>query len=213
MYIVKIQHPNSNGIYLFSVPNGIALSKGQKVKCMTSRGEQDGTCVEDSKVIDDKALEYLAAVAQYKLPLMPVLGIWGYQEFKKPGQEVDDTAIVKEPEVVKLLCVKDWDPGKTLSKGKVYKTDSAGCFRFDDGLKSLPYTSGFKRTCPRMCSCLVPLVKRPAKVEEWVRVAKAADDHAPPLFDGMVLRCEILYGNDAIGAKGWFFVWVRVRSH
>jgi hypothetical protein len=151
MNIVKIQHYGNGGTFLFSVPDGIQLSKNQKVTVLTKYGEKEGTCVEDSMVIDDKVLEYLAAVAQYKLPLKPVLGIWGYQEFEKPG--------VKEPEVIRLLCVKDLG-NNWLTVGKIYESVN-GRITVDTGEN---YTDRYMIEGAR----LFPLVKRPARVGEWV---------------------------------------------
>ena len=162
MNVVKIQHNGNGGTFLFSVPDGIQLSKGQKVKCMTKWGEADGTCVEDSKVIDDKVLEYLAAVAQYKLPLKPVLGIWGYQEFEKPE--------VKEPEVIRLLCVKRRKD--LLTANKVYTVNPDTGLTLDDGRESVH--KGYDKKIPSEWKAyLFPLVKRPARVGEWVRVIES----------------------------------------
>ena len=158
MNVVKIQHNGNGGTFLFGVPDGIQLSKNQKVKCMTKWGEADGTCVEDSMIIDDKVLEYLAAVAQYKLPLKPVLGIWGYQEFEKPE--------VKEPEVRRLLCVKDLG-NNWLTVGKIYESVN-GRITVDTGEN---YTDRYMIEGAR----LFPLVKRPARVGEWV-IDKATND-------------------------------------
>jgi hypothetical protein len=156
MNIVKIQHYGNGGTFLFSVPDGIQLSKNQKVTVLTKYGEKEGTCVEDSMVIDDKVLEYLAAVAQYKLPLKPVLGIWGYQEFEKPE--------VKEPEVIRLLCVQDLG-NNWLTVGKIYESVN-GRITVDTGET---YTDRYMIEGAR----LFPLVKRPARVGEWVRVIEA----------------------------------------
>jgi hypothetical protein len=161
MNIVKIQHYGNGGTFLFSVPDGIQLSKNQKVTVLTKYGEKEGTCVEDSMVIDDKVLEYLAAVAQYKLPLKPVLGIWGYQEFEKPE--------VKEPEVRRLLCVKDLG-NNWLTVGKIYESVN-GRITVDTGEN---YTDRYMIEGAR----LFPLVKRPARVGEWV------------LYDGVVYKVD-----------------------
>ena len=162
MNIVKIQHYRNGGTFLFSVPDGIQLSKNQKVTVLTKYGEKEGTCVEDSMVIDDKVLEYLAAVAQYKLPLKPVLGIWGYQEFEKPE--------VKEPEVIRLLCVKSRKD--LLTANKVYTVNPDTGLTLDDGSESI-YKGYDKKIPSEWKAYLFPLVKRPARVGEWVRVIEA----------------------------------------
>lgn len=91
------------------------------------------------------------------------------------GGEKADAAItatepVKESEPVKLYCVKDYKPGEWFTKGKIYESSPNGSFTWDDG-----YSSEFIRNAHffnGVCEgdCLVPLVRRPAKVGEWVYV-------------------------------------------
>lgn len=77
-----------------------------------------------------------------------------------------------KPEPVKLYCVESWMPGSWITKGKIYEIKSNGRIRFDDGYfptwKSLAKPS-------MQTKSLFPLVRRPAKVGEWVYVKHAYD--------------------------------------
>lgn len=72
-------------------------------------------------------------------------------------------------EPIKLYCVKE-DKG-WLTKGKVYTFDGHKV-DYDNGHECF-YASSFddwKRGDMNLSSCLIPLIKRPAKVGEWVYV-------------------------------------------
>jgi hypothetical protein len=74
-----------------------------------------------------------------------------------------------KPDPVKLYCVKDFVD--SLSRGKIYETDKNGHITYDHGGKSMCAISD-----PRfqtMNEFLVPLVKRPAKIGEWVYIVGA----------------------------------------
>lgn len=82
-----------------------------------------------------------------------------------------------KPEPVELYCVKSYGPGEWITKGKIYELDANGRIHFDDG-----YTKQF-------CSIgehasvklnLFQLVRRPAKVGEWV-IAASSDGHRAKL--------------------------------
>ena len=68
---------------------------------------------------------------------------------------------------------KDYEPGKWLTKGKVYTTDAENMLTFDVGFATCAghgiagFTEFIKRN-PNWKNHLVPLVSRPAKVGEWV---------------------------------------------
>ena len=78
-----------------------------------------------------------------------------------------------KPEPVKLYCVESWMPGSWITKGKIYEIKSNGRIRFDDGYfptwKSLVKPS-------MQTKSLFPLVRRPAKVGEWI-IATSDDGH------------------------------------
>lgn len=74
-----------------------------------------------------------------------------------------------EPEPVKLYCVKGYTPGEWITEGKTYELDADGKIRFDDGY-STDFNSIGENALMRIG--LVPLVRRPAKVGEWVIVTR-----------------------------------------
>lgn len=76
-----------------------------------------------------------------------------------------------KPEPVKLYCVKD--NRYHLSKGKIYLFCTDRAFKYDDCSASRKYASLelFFESYPFWKDCLFPLVRRPAKVGEWVLVS------------------------------------------
>ena len=72
-------------------------------------------------------------------------------------------------EPIKLYCVEDWNGGKWIAKGKVYGTDERGRFVYEDGSTTkntfVSVKDVMRSAIGRFC---VPLVKRPAKVGEYV---------------------------------------------
>ena len=75
-----------------------------------------------------------------------------------------------KPEPVKLYCTESYKPGEFLTKGKIYTIAYDGArFVFDDGWAGpLDLETGNFNGKNIVPSYLVPLVKRPAKVGEWV---------------------------------------------
>lgn len=80
-----------------------------------------------------------------------------------------------KPEPVKLYCVKSYNPGKWITKGKTYQLDADGTIHFDDGYYKnfgmIDEDTSVKRN-------LFYLARRPAKVGEWVYVTGGAGKHA-----------------------------------
>lgn len=72
-----------------------------------------------------------------------------------------------EPEPVKLYCFESYKPGEWVTEGRIYELDTDGTIHYDDG-----YSKRFcdVRKNSSMRRNLVPLVRRPAKVGEWVYV-------------------------------------------
>lgn len=91
------------------------------------------------------------------------------------GNPVTGPVTESKPEPIKLYCVESWMPGSWITKGKIYEIKSNGRIRFDDGYfptwKSLAKPS-------MQTKSLFPLVRRPAKVGEWVYVTGGAGKHA-----------------------------------
>lgn len=78
--IVIITH-NKNDRYLFTVPSGVQLKKGDLVKVNTRKGETYGECVCDSFSVAENVTVALAAIMGGKVPLKPVIGIYSVFEF------------------------------------------------------------------------------------------------------------------------------------
>ena len=81
-----------------------------------------------------------------------------------------------KPEPVKLYCVKSYKPGEWLTKGKIYEAESGFIVTYDDGWKPVVGCSSieeFHNYCPETGAPLWPLVRRPAKVGEWVYIVDA----------------------------------------
>ena len=102
----------------------------------------------------------LAGVAEIKVLMIEEKAVLGVST-TEPAKE-------SELEPVKLYCTKSC--GRTLTKGKVYEFDGhrvnydgLDCFYANDFEDWKHGDSGF-------ASCLAPLVRRPAKVGEWVYV-------------------------------------------
>lgn len=112
---------------------------------------------------------------------------------------VDDGAAAsdKPVEPVKLYCVESYKPGEWLTKGKVYDFSDGGIQNYDDGWKSPRYISleAFLNRQDNLSSRLVPLVKRPAKVGEWVYIVDASPDISNDYSNGSVLKIVSIGGN------------------
>ena len=151
------------GRYLFSVPENVTLKQGDRVKCDTKRGITDGIAFADSAWVDENVSQLIGKLTGAKFPLKSVVGKMEYLPFENP----EDKPTEDKP--IKLYCVKDWEAGEWLAKGKVYGTDEHGRFVYEDGSTT---ENAFANVKDVMRSAigqfLVPLVKRPAKVGEWV---------------------------------------------
>ena len=88
----------------------------------------------------------------------------------------------QKKETVKLYCAKDYNPGRTLTKGKIYEFVD-GIVTYDGGQKSHPMLNA-KEFCEAVNAtvgktAIVSLEKRPAKVGEYVLVTEnpSNDNH------------------------------------
>ena len=99
------------------------------------------------------------------------LPAWHYKE-RSPGfiseRDMEPYTELK-PEPAKLYCVKSFEPGEWLTRGKIYELSGGGTV-FDDGYECSGYDSldAFFSKNNMWRDNLVPLVSRPAKVGEWV---------------------------------------------
>lgn len=79
-----------------------------------------------------------------------------------------------ERQSVHLYCFKDCNPGEWFTKGKTYTIDADDRITTDDGYRV--HAEEYRRNY-RLCGgywndFLVPEVKRPAKIGDWVRITK-----------------------------------------
>lgn len=116
-----------------------------------------------------------------------------FDRLTKPEVPCEAPAEVK-PELIKLYCVKDYEPNERLAKGKIYEIDSSGYMHWNKGLSICTYKSAddFFKTHPQLKGVLVPLVSRPAKVGEWVLITS---DSVCGTEKGEI--CEVVAINDA----------------
>ena len=91
----------------------------------------------------------------------PTYANWLFPSDVEPYAEPEQP---KEP--IKLYCVKDYNSGIWLTKGKTYEVADNNYVCMDDGYRT-PYDNLGLNGTP-FKSYFVPLVKRPAKVGEWV---------------------------------------------
>ena len=151
------------GRYLFSLPDNVTLKEGDRVKCSTKRGITDGVAFADSAWDDENVSQLIGKLTGAKFPLKSVAGKMEYLPFDKPQDKpAEDTPI-------KLYCVKDY--GSTLTGGKTYDFVD-GLVKYDGGQKSSWHMNA-KEFCEAVnenteTDSIFPLVKRPAKVGEWV---------------------------------------------
>jgi hypothetical protein len=92
----------------------------------------------------------------------------------------DRACEVSKEEPIKLYCVKEPEISwvrESLTKGKIYEFDGHR-IEYDNG-SSAWFTDfkAWKHGDPNYAACLVPLVKRPAKVGEWVYICDATSTH------------------------------------
>jgi hypothetical protein len=115
----------------------------------------------------------------------------------------------KPKETVKLYCVKS--ASKHITKGKVYELhgslDGFGSITFDNGWTNdmFHYRKAHWRDGSQATECLVPLVKRPAKVGEWVYVVDSGSSgyEANKIYKVFQTGCPAKYVWFAPDGKGY----------
>lgn len=97
----------------------------------------------------------------------------GYTIIDYPFSAEPAKAPSKEP--VKLYCVKSFESGEWLTRGKIYESTPDFQVTYDDGYVCPAYETiaDLHRRNPNTGASLFPLVSRPAKVGEWVLVTNA----------------------------------------
>ena len=97
---------------------------------------------------------------------------------EKPDAAITATEPIKESEPVKLYCVKSYEPGEWCTKGKIYEIRTDGGIAHDSGwieCNFLPFMRNggrIRKAGTEWSKYLVPLVRRPAKVGEYIVVVK-----------------------------------------
>ncbi len=115
----------------------------------------------------------------------------------------------KPKETVKLYCVKS--ASKHITKGKVYELhgslDGFGSITFDNGWTddTFCYRKAYWCDGGQAADCLVPLVKRPAKVGEWVYVVDSGSSgyEANKIYKVFQTRFPVNYVWFAPDGKGY----------
>ena len=203
MNIVFVRHQGDRRPYLFAVPEGVTLAKGAEVVCDTCKGETTGKCFTPSVDMSRSAVEYFGPLLGASFPLKSVVGEVRHQVVRFPAKEDRPT---EKTEPKKLYCVKSYEPGEWCTKGKIY--DSTPDFRvtYDSGYQSYNGSDSieeFHKRNPETGAPLFPLVKRPAKVGEWVLVT---DKAGHGYEKGRIYQvCFVYDGRDPLGKGSVYF--------
>lgn len=75
MNVVLIRHEANSNLYLFSVPEGKKLEKGEEVIVKNSRGRSRGKCACNSFDANDEVVDALMLATKAKTPLAPVVAV------------------------------------------------------------------------------------------------------------------------------------------
>jgi hypothetical protein len=215
MNIVMVEHTNSSKRYLFSVPEGANLGKGQRVLVDTRYGQQEAVCAADSVEADEVTLKYLAPYLGATLPLRSVTHIAEWREVgaQKPAADCEAPKSEDKPAgegdgAITLYCVESCIlPIHQLTKGKLYKFTSGKGIDCDDGYcsgcatESETYES-WAENSPGLAAKLVKCVNRHAEIGEWIVVTR---NSGGPVLAGTVWQ--------VIGQPSRAFYGIRSSEH
>jgi hypothetical protein len=119
---------------------------------------------------------------------------WRKEDFEryKPAES--------KPEPVKLYCVKSYKPGEWFTKGRTYETDCNDEFTADDGYHpgGDEWRGNYWLGNSHWRDCLFPLVRRPAKVGEWVYIERFTQGHSDKAKVGNIYQVSRVYGDDVL---------------
>lgn len=90
MNVVLIKHNVSGGTYLFEVPEGVKLGKGETVMVETRYGETSGNCICESFEMEGSPLEAIAELCGARFPLKKVIGRVYVEKFVSPAEKSED---------------------------------------------------------------------------------------------------------------------------
>lgn len=153
------------GKYLFEVPAGVKLSKGDEVKCDTRQGITNGVVWADSIETDEAAAKLIGSLTGAKFPLKQVVGKMECHAFEAPKPEPEKELFVPHLEnstgrhygvigkktdyvdaVGRSLCVGDvvelFKGG--ASRGKCYVVETKLSYR---GNKEKVFVMGLEWSC------------------------------------------------------------------
>ncbi|MEA4919355.1 MAG: hypothetical protein VB078_00305 [Clostridiaceae bacterium] len=186
---------DGNGYFKCAIGHGyivgedcIDFLKPSKILITTDGTTTLARLYEGKKVIKSAKVKYNPADAS-TFPFAFTEGAgWAFE--KLTGLTVEhrnktENKPVEAKETVKLYCVKGVTPGRRLTKGQTYEADCDGYITYDNGDKSsCAYGSDqWKNAITSISSSLVPLVKRPAKVGEYICIVNKGY-HGPELVLG-----------------------------
>ena len=80
--------------------------------------------------------------------------------------------------LTKLYCIKDYEPGEWLTKGKVYELDEDGRITYDDDYEDSYAPDSYYDGDARCGDYLVLLVDRKAQKDEWIYITESGDERA-----------------------------------
>lgn len=172
------------------IPDEFSMPRLEKLKkCMDfyrTNGYFDRQIIVDSdKTLHDGYCAYITAVliGVHKVKVLVVSDkpcnvnvkfTGSMEQLGRALKPVICKSVDSKPEPVKLYCVKSYQPGVWLTSGKIYELREDDTVVMDDGyidtyddevLNEIPFKQYF-----------VPLVRRPAKVGEWVYIVNAHND-------------------------------------
>lgn len=87
MKVVSIRHANNGRQFLFEVPDGWSVKKGQTVMCETKNGTNEGAAECDSFEVSESALSSLVDVFGAKLPLKKIVGEYRYIDWTEGSND------------------------------------------------------------------------------------------------------------------------------
>ena len=148
----------------------------------------------------------LAGVAEVKVQMVAEKAVRS-NPVTEPVKE--PTHAESKPEPVKLYCTESFAPGEWLTKGKIYDATPDFLVTYDDGFcprGGYDSIEEFHKGNPETGASLFPLVRRPAKVGEWVYLCNLHEGHIPVCRDGEIVKIDFFCNDNAASKRGnnWY---------
>jgi len=82
---VIVKHDNSYKNFVFEVPKGANVKKGDRVVCDTRKGQDEGICIsEPIYILDESPIkEFFEILTGCKFPLKKIVGVYNLEKFNK----------------------------------------------------------------------------------------------------------------------------------